>query len=130
MAEAAFQNTKRKMDADTEASLAALIMKDVSQLSELAQDRGVTAYRLRPVQREKPNERFLRGTLRSVHFGEWRFSTIYAYQDKLGAREFASSGCTAGFLTAMLAIMQLIGRLRKMRCGTSAVCSCNDCEGS
>lgn len=129
MAEAAFQNTKRKMDADTEARLAALIMKDVSQLTDLAQDRGVTAYRLRPVQREKPNERFLKGTLRSVHFGEWRVSNSYAYQGGLGARGFCYALGAAGFLVTMHAEMQLIGRPRKTRCGRSAVCSCNDCVG-
>eukprot|EP00884_Botryococcus_braunii_P004634 jgi/Botrbrau1/14171/Bobra.182_3s0109.1 len=72
MAEAAFRNAQLKMDAQTEAELAALIMKDVSQLTDMAQDRGVTAYRLRPVQRERPNERFLQGTLRSVHFANRR----------------------------------------------------------
>lgn len=69
MSEAAFNNAQRKMDANTEAQLAELIMKDVSQLTDIAQDRGVTAYRLRPVQREKLNERFLQGTLRSVQYG-------------------------------------------------------------
>jgi hypothetical protein len=73
MAQEAYQNTQRKMDKETEAKLAALIMNDVSQLRELAHDKGVTAYRLRPVQREKLNERFLQGTLRSVHFGTVSF---------------------------------------------------------
>lgn len=41
------------------------------RLSELCHaDHGVLAYARKPVHRERPNERFLLGTIRSVAFGE------------------------------------------------------------
>jgi hypothetical protein len=70
MASKAFEDAKRKMSTETEARIAELIMRDVNQLTEKARDSGVTAYRLKPVHRERLNERFLQGTLRSVKFGE------------------------------------------------------------
>lgn len=47
-------------------SLAALIAADAAQLEERAQQSGVTAFLGRPVQREKPNERFLQNTIRNL----------------------------------------------------------------
>lgn len=124
MASKAYDRAMKRLQGPTEAELAALIMQDVSQLSENAQGesgsrparrqkpialvlltlhvqsdkmtlicgslrvlrierschshdsvilstaQGVTAYLHKPVHRERPNERFLQGTLRSVAFGE------------------------------------------------------------
>ena len=94
MAADAFEATQKRMAAETEARLAALINQDILQLREKAQgtrlqvyitelrlcsfgrhvcvawaERGVTAYTLNPVQRERVNDRFLRGTLRGVQSG-------------------------------------------------------------
>ncbi|KAI7846125.1 hypothetical protein COHA_000386 [Chlorella ohadii] len=55
------------MDMATRLKLAELIQKDMDQLRQKADDQGVTAWMQRPVQRGRPNERFLQHTLRSVH---------------------------------------------------------------
>eukprot|EP00887_Chlorella_sp_A99_P006548 scaffold3.g6548.t1 len=54
------------MDSAKQAALAALVLADVQQLRERAEREGVTAYLSRPVQRERPNQRFLINTLRGV----------------------------------------------------------------
>ncbi|EFN53384.1 hypothetical protein CHLNCDRAFT_137165 [Chlorella variabilis] len=54
------------MDMSTRQKLAELIQKDIDQLREKAEGQGVTAWLTRPVQRERPNERFLISTLRGV----------------------------------------------------------------
>ena len=46
--------------------LAALIAADAAQLEERAQERGVTAFLGKAVQRERPNQRFLQNTLRNL----------------------------------------------------------------
>ncbi|BDA44704.1 hypothetical protein COCOBI_06-1820 [Coccomyxa sp. Obi] len=58
----------KKLESPSETQLAELIMRDITQLSEDAKVHGVTAYLRKPVHRERPNERFLQGTLRSVAF--------------------------------------------------------------
>ncbi|CAL8469558.1 g9099 [Coccomyxa elongata] len=68
MASQAFERAMKKLESPSETQLAELIMRDITQLSEDAKVRGVTAYLRKPVHRERPNERFLQGTLRSVAF--------------------------------------------------------------
>ncbi|KAK9869027.1 hypothetical protein WJX84_003656 [Apatococcus fuscideae] len=56
------------MDAATEARLAKIINSDLEQLREKAEVQGVLAYGLKPVRRERLNDRFLQNTLKSVDF--------------------------------------------------------------
>ncbi|KAK9811477.1 hypothetical protein WJX72_004564 [[Myrmecia] bisecta] len=72
MASKAFDNAQKAMDAATEARLAYLVMQDALQLQERAVVEGVTAYNRKPVQRERPNERFLHRTIKSVEFANRR----------------------------------------------------------
>jgi hypothetical protein len=56
------------MDRDTQRLLAQLLAQEAQQLQERSQQEGVLAYLRRPLRRERPNERFLQNTLRSVQF--------------------------------------------------------------
>ncbi|CAK0784424.1 hypothetical protein CVIRNUC_007628 [Coccomyxa viridis] len=68
MASKAHERAQRILGNPTEAQLAEFIMHDVSALAGNAGDQGVLAYARKPVHRERPNERFLQGTIRSVAF--------------------------------------------------------------
>eukprot|EP01024_Parvocaulis_polyphysoides_P057921 TRINITY_DN61887_c0_g1_i1.p2 TRINITY_DN61887_c0_g1~~TRINITY_DN61887_c0_g1_i1.p2 ORF type:complete len:192 (-),score=24.64 TRINITY_DN61887_c0_g1_i1:79-654(-) len=48
--------------------LAELVAQDARQLTEKAKEFGVGAYLLKPVQRERLNERFIQNTLKNVEF--------------------------------------------------------------
>eukprot|EP00877_Chromochloris_zofingiensis_P004295 jgi/Chrzof1/13867/Cz08g15170.t1 len=55
-----------RMSPATQRRLAAMLMSDAEQLQDRAVVHGVTAFCGKPVQRERPNERFLQNTLRNV----------------------------------------------------------------
>lgn len=61
--------TLEEMDAAQEMRLAALIAQEAALQSERSRDIGVTAFLQRPVQRARPNERFLRNTLSNLESG-------------------------------------------------------------
>jgi hypothetical protein len=77
------------MDRDTERLLAQLLARDAQQLEERSQQEGVLAYLRRPLRRERPNERFLQNTLRSVQFNN-RCAAREALQPALRARVAAA----------------------------------------
>jgi hypothetical protein len=54
------------MDAELERRLAHMLVERAALLEECASTDGVLAYLRRPPQRERPNERFLKNTLRGV----------------------------------------------------------------
>lgn len=58
--------TSKKLTPEMERLLAKMLMDEASQLEERAKEYGVTAYCQRPLKRERPNERFLQNTLKSV----------------------------------------------------------------
>mmetsp|Transcript_20055 Transcript_20055/g.47767 ORF Transcript_20055/g.47767 Transcript_20055/m.47767 type:complete len:261 (-) Transcript_20055:51-833(-) len=57
-----------RKQAGEEDEATARVLRAASQLKDKAKDRGVLAYLLKPVSRERPNERFLQNTIRSVNF--------------------------------------------------------------
>lgn len=66
MAQNALERAQKRMDAETEQRIAALLRDGAAQLSEAAERKGVSAFCRRPLMRERPNSRFLLNTLRGV----------------------------------------------------------------
>ena len=73
-------------------------------------DLGVLAYARKPVHREKPNERFLLGTIRSVAFGE--LVQLNCYHDQ-------PSGNANSTADMPSAVLQQTEKLKRMKCGIS-----------
>ena len=114
MAQEAHKRASKVMDAATEARLAKIINSDLEQLREKAEGKlafglgaarpyfsvahnlgvpavqGVLAYGLKPVRRERLNERFLQNTLKSVGFGECSIGCICFFP---GCKTFDAGMC-------------------------------------
>ncbi|KAK9845705.1 hypothetical protein WJX81_000106 [Elliptochloris bilobata] len=72
MASDASERAQRRLEQPSEALLAELITREAAMRQEAAAEHGLTALLRKPLQRERPNERFLQGTLRSVAFANRR----------------------------------------------------------